>query len=492
MKLHVRILLGMILGIVLGVSFGPQGAFWRLDQIDAVDGSLEVYAAPSADAPLLGISPRSANLLGPGPDGWHAVEVSLSPEVATRGFVRLDGEALVRSSTHGHLAVFCTEWIGRLFLAMIKMVVVPLVLLSLVVGVASLGDLRSLGRLGGRTLLYFTATTAVAISIGVLLAVTVRPGAWVPQADRERLLATYASEAAKRADAASSAPSFLDQLVLLVPENPLAAMVKADMLQIIVFALLLGVALTWMPPDRARPVVDLFDRLNEAMVALVHLAMQLAPFGVAALLFKLAGSTGSSVLIALAGYVLVVVGGLVLQGALVYAPVVVFGGGISLGRFLRGLREALLLAFSTSSSSATLPVTKANCEENLGVGPRITSFVLPLGATVNMDGTALYQGVATVFIAQILGIDLTWLELATVVGAATLASIGAAGVPGAGMITLVLVLSSLGIPVEGLALILGVDRLLDMFRTTINVMGDATAAVWMARLEGELRPPTAS
>jgi Na+/H+-dicarboxylate symporter len=225
--------------------------------------------------------------------------------------------------------------------------------------------------------------------------------------------------------------------------------------------------------------------MNEAFVVMVHLAMLLAPFGVAALLFKVVGTTGLSVLAALSAYCLVVSVGLLVQLFVVYGGIVQLVGRVSFVRFLRALRPALLMAFSTSSSSATLPVSMQAVEENLGVSKQITSFVLPLGATVNMDGTALYQGVATVFVAQIYGIELTVAQQLTVVVMATLASVGAAGVPGAGMITLTMVLTAVGVPVEGLALVLGVDRLLDMLRTTVNVVGDCVAAVVLARLEGE-------
>ena len=257
------------------------------------------------------------------------------------------------------------------------------------------------------------------------------------------------------------------------------------MLQVIFFALMLGIALTLMKTERAQPIVDLCTRLNDAMVMLVHIAMLLAPYGVAALLFNVVGSTGLSVLVALAVYGLVVVTGLLLHVFMTYGLVLKLGTRLPILGFLGAIKEALLVAFSTSSSSATLPVTMEACEDNLKISNKITSFVLPLGATVNMDGTALYQGVAAIFIAQIYGMDLSIADQTTIVVSATLASVGAAGVPGAGMITLAMVLTAIGVPTEGLALILGVDRLLDMFRTTTNVVGNSTATALMARLEGE-------
>jgi Na+/H+-dicarboxylate symporter len=227
------------------------------------------------------------------------------------------------------------------------------------------------------------------------------------------------------------------------------------------------------------------DRLNDAMVMLVHVIMKMAPYGVAALLFKVIGSTGISVLLALAVYGLVVMAGLAIHIGVTYALFIRFGARLPLFSFLKAVRPAQLLAFSTSSSSATLPVTKECCEQNIRVSKEVSSFVLPLGATVNMDGTALYQGVAALFIAQIYNMDLGFAEQVTIVVSATLASVGAAGVPGAGMVTLAMVLTQVGVPTEGLALILGLDRLLDMFRSATNVTGDCTATTVMARLEGE-------
>jgi Na+/H+-dicarboxylate symporter len=297
-------------------------------------------------------------------------------------------------------------------------------------------------------------------------------------------LSSYSGNASSTVANAAEAPSFADQIISIVPTNPITALASGDMLQVIFFAMMLGVALTFLEGDRAEPVVTLFDRLNDAMVMLVHIAMKIAPFGVGALLFKVVGNTGVSVLIALGVYALVVLLGLLLHLTITYGFVVRFWAKLPFLPFLSAIKEALVVAFSTSSSSATLPVTKECCEDNLNVNPEISSFVLPLGATVNMDGTALYQGVAAIFIAQIYGLDLTFGDQVTIVVSATLASVGAAGVPGAGMITLAMVLTAIGVPTEGLALILGVDRILDMFRTATNVVGDSTATVLMARLEG--------
>ncbi len=500
MQLYTKILIGMGVGVALGLLVGPNSSLLpqtgarlnvEAEVLDRPDGGAKVDAAEGL---------RFASIISEkaGSPAWLEVEWSLKPtEVLLlqksgikakanhpiRGWVK--ATTVSRFAPIGADLVSYTEWIGRLFLALIKMVVVPLVFFSLVVGVASLGDFRALGRLGGRTIGYFMMTTVMALVIGVTLANVVQPGKFLSEEDRTQLLSSYSGSVGGTVANAAKAPSMVDQIVGIVPTNPAKSFAEGNMLQIIFFALMLGIALTMMKQEQAKPVVDLFARLNDAMVMLVHVAMLLAPIGVAALLFKVVGSTGLSVLLALGVYGLVVVLGLALHLFITYGFVIRFGAKLPVFKFLGAIKEALLVAFSTSSSSATLPVTMEACEDNLKISPRITSFVLPLGATVNMDGTALYQGVAAIFIAQIYGLDLGIAEQTTIVVSATLASVGAAGVPGAGMITLAMVLTAIGVPTEGLALILGVDRLLDMFRTSLNVVGDSTACAFMGRLEGD-------
>jgi Na+/H+-dicarboxylate symporter len=502
MKLYTKILIGMVVGVVLGLLLGPNSAFLPKTGVRLAP-SAQVTKAPSGEAQPLASGLRLAQVLS-SENGYLEIEYTLSPSdllrlksngieeakeaspnVPMTGWVKDKVPQVIHYAPLGQTFVDGTEWIGRLFLAIIKMVVVPLVFFSLVGGIASLGDVRKLGRLGGRTLGFFMGTTVMALIIGVGLANLIKPGELLSQEDRDILLASYGGNASSTVANAADAPSFADQLVSIVPTNPFQALASGDMLQVIFFAMMLGVALTFLKDDRAKLVVDLFDRLNECMVMLVHIAMKIAPYGVGALLFKVVGNTGISVLIALGVYALVVLAGLLLHLMLTYGTVVRMGAKLPFLPFLSAIKEALVVAFSTSSSSATLPVTKECCEDNLNVSAETTSFVLPLGATVNMDGTALYQGVAAIFIAQIYGMDLTLGDQVTIVVSATLASVGAAGVPGAGMITLAMVLTAIGVPTEGLALILGVDRILDMFRTATNVVGDSTAAVLMARLEGE-------
>ncbi|MEE2829511.1 MAG: dicarboxylate/amino acid:cation symporter [Myxococcota bacterium] len=509
MQLYTKILIGMGLGVILGFLIGPNSALLPDTGVALSPGARVVTQQGGSEQVPLSTGIEQALILEESPasaDGpnWLKIEWTLSAGDVLRmksASIPAAEEAEVGSTHTGWIAevtpevrryapvgqwlVNATEWLGLLFLALIKMVVVPLVFCSLIVGVASLGDFRKLGRLGGRTILFFTTTTVLALVIGVGLANIIQPGNMLSEDDRMVLLSSYSGAASDKVADAAEAPGFVDQMIAIVPDNPFEALSEGNMMQIIFFALALGIALTFLVPKEAQQLVTVFARINDAMVMLVHLIMKMAPYGVGALLFKVAGSTGPTVLLALAAYGLVVLAGLAIHLFLTYGLVIRFGAKLPFFGFLGAIREALLLAFSTSSSSATLPVTMQCVEEKVGVGKEVSSFVLPLGATVNMDGTALYQGVAAIFIAQIYGMDLGVAEQATIVGSATLASIGAAGVPGAGMITLAMVLTAIGVPAEGLALVLGVDRLLDMFRTATNVVGDSTATTLMARLEGE-------
>jgi len=386
---------------------------------------------------------------------------------------------------------------GTLFLNLLKMIAVPLVLFSLIAGVASLNDTSKLGRIGGRTVALYLGTTAVAITIGLIVASIFKPGAALAADDAVRtgLQSSFSAEATTRLDAARQV-SILDQLVGIVPTNPFAALAEASMLQVVFFALILGVALTKLG-ERAAPVVAVFQVLTDAVIEVVHLIMTIAPIGVFALMAALIADLGtdpdsvSLVMRSLVGYMLTVAAGLVAHVVLVYLPLVRFVAGIPVRRFLRAMAPAQLVGFSTSSSAATLPVTMNRVEQHLGVGDEVSSFVLPLGATVNMDGTGLYQGVAAVFIATAYGLDLTLGQQFQVVLTATLASIGTAAVPGVGIVMLTIVLAQIGIAPEGIALVLGVDRPLDMLRTSVNVTGDATVATCVAASEGAIDRGTA-
>jgi Na+/H+-dicarboxylate symporter len=384
------------------------------------------------------------------------------------------------------------NFVGTAFIRAITMIVIPLVVASLLVGVASLGDLRKLGRMGGKTLGYYLLTTAVAITIGLVLALLVRPGSRISPESRDQLAADFSGEAAGRVALAAEKPGVWDVLLNMIPNNPVAAAADGNLLPLIVFVVIFGAALTLLVPERRDAILTFFAGINDAAMIVIDWIMKLAPYAVFALIASVISRFGLDVLQSLAIYTGVVIFGLLLHAVGTYGTLVTLLARLNPLEFFRRIREVPLIAFSTSSSNATLPVTIETAEEDLGVSNSVASFVLPLGATINMDGTALYQGVATVFIAQVYGVDLGFGELLTIVLTATLASIGAAGVPSAGIITLILVLQSVGLAGQaaaGIALILGVDRILDMIRTAVNVTGDLSCAAFVARSEGETLMP---
>lgn len=381
------------------------------------------------------------------------------------------------------------NFVGDLFLRGLRFIAVPVVLFSLIVGASSLNDLKKLSRIGGRTIVIYLFTTAVAISIGLLLANIAQPGTWLSPELRDTLAGEAAGAVAGKVDAAV-APDAWATLLNIVPKNPFKALAEGNMLQVVFTALAVGAALTLIPKDKADPIIKAADGLTDVIIKLVHAIMLVAPIAVFCLIAKVMASMGLEVLVSLLVYSLTVIGGLGLMTFVVYPLALKLFTGISIVRFYRAIAPAQLLAFSSSSSSATLPVTMECVDERLGAGEDVTSFVIPLGATINMDGTALYQGVAALFIAQLYGIDLSMGDQLTIVLTATLASVGTAGVPGVGLIMLVIVLQAVGIPDEamkgGIAIIFGVDRLLDMCRTTTNVTGDAMVATVVAHAEGDL------
>jgi Na+/H+-dicarboxylate symporter len=365
---------------------------------------------------------------------------------------------------------------GKIFITHLKMLVVPLVFVSLVCGAASLGDTGSVGRLGGKTIGLYLLTTAISVSMAMLIALTTDPG--------------LGGESANQAQAATAfepktAPSVKDTFINVVPGNPIAAMADGKMLQVILFALLFGLALS-RAGTSGQKLRAFFMNLNDVMMRLITMIIELTPIGVFCLMTQLGATLGLAEIAKVAMYFATVVIALLAHAALVYPLLLKSLTGLSPLAFLSKMREPLLVAFSTSSSGATLPVTLRTVEHKVGVPNNVASFAVPLGATINMDGTAIMQGVATIFIAQFYGIDLGLTALLTVVLTATLASIGTAAVPGVGLITLTLVLDQVGLPVEGIALIIGVDRLLDMLRTAVNVTGDATVATIVASSEDQL------
>ncbi len=378
------------------------------------------------------------------------------------------------------------EPIGRAFIKLIVMLVVPLVVASLTLGTASLGDIKKLGRVGLKTVAYYLIATALAVSFGLVLANTLRPGVGLDPGVKTKPLADYKGVSEAQLAQAMERPGLWDIFLSLIPSNPIKAMAESDMLPIITFSILAGIAMTMIRPQRRRRLMGLLESINDTMIVLVDMVMKIAPYGVFALMAGVAGRFGYEVLLTLLKYVLVAILGMFLFLIFVYSLSVRLMGGIKPLEFFKIIRPVQLVAFSTCSSNATLPINLKVTQEELKVSKDIASFVLPLGATVNMHGTAIYHGVSTLFIAQVYGIDLSFPSQIMVVLTATLASIGCAGVPGIGMITLTIVLTAMGIPVEGIALVMGVERILDMCRTVLNVTGDSTCAVFVAWSEGSL------
>lgn len=360
--------------------------------------------------------------------------------------------------------------VGKIFISLITMLVVPIVFISIALGTAGLGDPKKLGRIGLKTISYFLVTTSVAIVIGIGLAYLLEPGN-AGTFETEGL--EYSSE---------EAPPISETLLNIVPTNPIQSFAEANMLQIIVFAIFVGFALA-MLGTKVDKVHELLEQGNEIMMYLVNLVMKFAPYGTFALLASAIGTQGLDAIKAMGLYMIVVVLALVIHGLFTYGSSILLLAKQNPIKFFKGFAPAMGVAFSTSSSNATLPVSMSMAQKNLGVPKAISSFVQPLGATINMDGTAIMQGVATVFIAQVYDVNLTWTALLIVVMTAVLASIGTAGVPGVGLIMLAMVLSAVNLPVEGIALIIGIDRLLDMARTAVNITGDAACAVVVAETE---------
>lgn len=394
---------------------------------------------------------------------------------------------------------FTTNWIapfGKIFINLLKLIAVPLVLSSLITGVASLSDLKKLSRIGGKTITIYIVTTAISVTIGLVSVNLLKPGDTIPEDMKVKLQETYKSAASGKLEAANQIKERrpLQPIVDMVPSNFFSsASNNRNMLQVVFVAIIIGIALIQIPKNKARPVLDFMEGINDLVIKLVDNIMLMAPIGVFALIAdtitSIAGDNLNNVLellSALGFYMLVVIIGLTIQMVFTYTAVLKIFSNMSLKKFYQGIAPAQLLAFSTSSSAATLPVTMERCEDELGVSEEVSSFVLPLGATINMDGTALYQAVAAVFIAQTLGMDLTLGAQLTIVLTAVLASIGTAAVPGAGIIMLIIILEAIGVPSAGIALILGVDRILDMMRTVTNVTGDASVAVAVASSEGQI------
>ncbi|MAW58755.1 MAG: dicarboxylate/amino acid:cation symporter [Alphaproteobacteria bacterium] len=361
------------------------------------------------------------------------------------------------------------EVIGKLFVNSLKMLVVPLVFCSITVGITSLGNLSLMGRIGLKAIIIYLLTTAFAISLALICAIIINPGQGF---EIDNALQFSAKEA----------PSLSSVLISIVPSNPILAMAEGEMLQIILFAIILGIAIT-ITGKNAESFKKGVTSLNEIMMSMVQIIMKFAPLGVFCLIAKTFASQGIDMIIPLASYFFTVTIVLLLHVLLTYSAFLKFIGNVSPILFLKKMRTAVVFAFSTASSNATIPVTLNTVEKRLGVDKSVASFTVPLGATINMDGTAIMQGVATVFIASVYMVDLTIGDYLTVILTATLASIGTAGVPGVGLIMLTMVLTQVGLPVEGVALIIGIDRLLDMMRTAVNITGDSMVSLITSKSE---------
>jgi len=443
--LHWQILIGLVLGIVVGLIIN---AAWDAGTWQA-----------------LGVDDPGAWIAGQEIEGVNE-DAGLGAHAAR--FVRnLNG------------------FVGALFIRGLRFIAVPIVVFSLIVGASSLNDLAKLSRIGGKTIAIYIVTTAVSITIGLVFANVFRPGSFVTEETRDGFVERFGVEADAKVQQAL-APDVWDTVLNIVPTNPFGAIAEGEMLQIVFASLLAGIALTLIKREKAKPVIAFFDAMTDVVIKIVEIVLMLAPYAVFALIVGQIAELGLDILGSLAVYSLVVVAGLATMMFIVYPLILRLFTGVGYVRFFRAISPAQLLAFSSASSSATLPVTMECVEQRLGVKEEVSSFVLPIGATINMDGTALYQGVAAVFIAQLYAIDLTLGQQLTIVLTATLASIGTAGVPGVGMIMLVIVLQSVGIPLQGIAVILGVDRILDMCRTSCNVTGDAMVCTVVAASEGEL------
>ncbi len=362
--------------------------------------------------------------------------------------------------------------LGTLFINLIKMLIVPLIFVTLVTGITSMEDLSKMRRIGIKTFCIYLVTTAIAVAIGLAFGVVFEPGSGVALSNTTAIVA-------------KNAPPLIDTLLALITTNPVESLAKGDILQIIFFAIFLGISIS-MAGEKGKPVAAFFESFSEIMFKMTEIVISFAPIGVFGLMAWVSASYGVDVLVSLAKVIVCVYIACLVHMAVTMGGGIAFIARLNPIKFFKGMASAQTVAFTTTSSSGTLPVTTSNVIHNLGVSKPIASFVLPLGATINMDGTAIYQGICAVFVAQAFGIDLSFANYMTIILTATLASIGTAGVPGAGLIMLSLVLTSVNLPLEGIAIIAGIDRILDMARTTVNITGDAMTAVIVAKGEGEL------
>jgi len=455
--LHTKILIALVAGVLLGIALNQ---FWTLETWNS-----------------LGVQDAKAYLAGTSVDA------------------NKDANTFARIARFANQAA---DLIGRLFLRGLRFIAVPIILFSIIVAVAGLGDPRKLGRLGAKTLGIFVVTVLAALVIALVLVNVIQPGTGIPSETRQGLLDLYTSSNAKTLANTSVAQShsFKDQVAGMLTTNPFESLAKGDMLQVVIAAILVGLGLTLIPKAKAAPVIAICDGLSEAILELVRLLLRLAPVAVFCLITPVITSLGLDALSALVKYCVAILIGMAAILFIEYPVVLMLftnrrnAAGVSqrvgIARFFKALAPAQLLAFSSSSSAATLPVTMECCNDRLKVPEDITSFVCPLGTTINMDGTALFQTISVIFLAQLYGVDLSFAQQLTVAGLSVLVAIGAPGLPSASVVMMVVPLQAVGVPIEGIALILAVDRILDMARTVVNVSGDAVAAAVVAASEGRM------
>ncbi|MCK5797911.1 MAG: dicarboxylate/amino acid:cation symporter, partial [Deltaproteobacteria bacterium] len=499
----------------VGLFFGPQSLVLSKDTLHLVDPArVALHLRPDATSPRITLPPKVAvdlhiaGRVGAAPAAWYRVTWRVtSRQIAAGGIPPEDGrpprlgderhaylsaaQAPPPSSGFGQHLLHWIAPIGEIFLRLILMLVVPLVFTTLTVGVAALGDARTLRRAGVTAVITFAATTSIAVVIGMLLALAIGPGRGVDPSHATLLAEQFHFLARDALSHVSETPDLVSFLVQIVPDNPLYSMASArpNILQVMFFSILFGVALTLIPETRSRQVVRLLSKTSKVLEMVMHMAMGLAPVGVFALIAQTVGVAGYPIFSALGGYVGVVILGLVLHAGLVTTPAVSALTPVGARAFWHAIWPAELIALGTASSTATLPVTLQVAEENLGVPQRLSSFTVSLGSSVNMPGTALFQAVALVFIAQAFGVDLPFQTLALAAVTIALLAAGTAAVPSAGLVSLAFVLASVGLPPASLGLIVGVDRLLDMLRTPVNVASDLGATLLVARAAGETPAP---
>lgn len=487
-QLHTKILIGLVLGAIFGSVFHMSAG-----DIEVVTKSGKEKISDFAEVKFF---------IGDSTLKTFDSNSQLAIIKFSKSFVdkKLKEQIVVRISTKsGEIKVYTNlieitksksigaliKPVGDIFVRLLNMIAVPLVFASLLVGAASLSDLKNVARIGGKTITIFMFTTVISITVGLAMANIIQPGNFMPPETKDMLLQTFTDEASSKIDQNVSV-NMIDFFVNLVPKNPFKAIADGDFLQVVFFAILTGVFLTQVPKEKSQTIINFFDGLSSAMILLVEKVMLIAPYAVFALISATVAEFGFNILQTLLMYVVTVLAGLLFLMVVTYPSLLKLIARQKVFPFYKALRQVMIVAFSTSSSAATLPLEIDVAEKKLGVPNKIASFVLPLGATVNMDGTALYQAVAAMFIAQVYGIDMDLTKQITIVITAVLASIGTAPVPGVGLIMLIIVLRSVGIPEEGIALILGVDRVLDMARTIPNIVSDSFTAVTVAKSEGVL------